>query len=62
MTALVGNTQDLYFGGDMNASLALTGQVAGRITEVDPVSKIISECATECIQILEQLSSKYSNA
>jgi len=61
MTALVGSTQDLYFGGDMNASLALTGQVAGRITEVEPVNKIISECAAECIQILEELSNKYSN-
>jgi enoyl-[acyl-carrier protein] reductase II len=62
MTALVGSTQDLYFGGDMNASLALTGQVAGRITEVQPVSKIISDCAEECLEILEQLAAKYSNA
>ncbi|MAU50041.1 MAG: nitronate monooxygenase [Actinobacteria bacterium] len=61
MTALIGTTQDLYFGGDMNASLALAGQVVGRIDEIQPVRKIISECAAECIQILEELSNKYSN-
>ena len=26
-----GNALDLYFGGDMEASIALSGQVAGRI-------------------------------
>jgi enoyl-[acyl-carrier protein] reductase II len=60
MTALIGTTQDLYFGGDMNASLALAGQVVGRIDEIQPVSQIISDCAEECLEILEQLSTKYS--
>jgi len=32
---------DLYFGGDMEASIALCGQVAGRIGEVQPVAVII---------------------
>ncbi len=32
---------DLYFGGDMEASIALTGQVAGRIDSVVPVRDII---------------------
>jgi enoyl-[acyl-carrier protein] reductase II len=35
--------QDLYFGGDMQASLANTGQVAGRIDSVRPVADIIHE-------------------
>ena len=60
MTALIGTTQELYFGGDMNASLALAGQVVGRIDEIQPVSQIISDCAEECLEILEQLSTKYS--
>ena len=30
---------DLYFGGDMEASIALSGQVAGRIDEVKPVGR-----------------------
>ncbi len=34
---------DLYFGGDMEASIALTGQVAGRIDSVKPVAEIIAE-------------------
>ncbi|CAN5554778.1 nitronate monooxygenase [soil metagenome] len=36
-----GNVLDLYFGGDMESALALSGQVAGRITEVLPVAEII---------------------
>jgi len=32
---------DLYFGGDMEASIALTGQVAGRIQSVVPVREIV---------------------
>jgi enoyl-[acyl-carrier protein] reductase II len=38
-----GNAQDLYFGGDMNAALALTGQVAGRIDAVRSVADVIAE-------------------
>ncbi len=34
---------DLYFGGDMEASIALTGQVMGRIDGVRPVREIIEE-------------------
>jgi enoyl-[acyl-carrier protein] reductase II len=33
--------QDLYFGGDMEASLANTGQVAGRIESVKPVADML---------------------
>jgi enoyl-[acyl-carrier protein] reductase II len=36
-----GRATDLYFGGDMEASIALTGQVAGRITDIRPVRDII---------------------
>ncbi|MEM9607653.1 MAG: nitronate monooxygenase [Actinomycetota bacterium] len=38
-----GSALDLYFGGDMEASIALTGQVAGRIEEVRPVADIIAD-------------------
>ena len=31
--ALFGNAMDLYFGGDMEAAIALSGQVAGRIDD-----------------------------
>ena len=50
------NVQDLYFGGDMEASAALTGQVAGRIEAVKPVAQIIKETMTEFYGIVTQLS------
>ena len=42
-----GRALDLYFGGDMEASVALTGQVAGRIDAVRPVADIIHETMRE---------------
>jgi len=39
--SVFGRTQELYFGGDMEAAIALTGQVAGRIESVEPVEAII---------------------
>lgn len=45
---------DLYFGGDMEASIALTGQVAGRIQSVVPVRDIIHSTVDEfCARIAE---------
>src|SRR5271170_1263372 len=41
------NALALYFGGDMEASIALSGQVAGRIDEVKPVARIITETLAE---------------
>ncbi len=34
-------TQQVYFGGDLEAGIALTGQVAGRIRDVAPVQDIV---------------------
>ncbi|MGA0863899.1 MAG: NAD(P)H-dependent flavin oxidoreductase [Ilumatobacteraceae bacterium] len=34
-------TQEVYFGGDLEAGIALTGQIAGRITDVRPVADIV---------------------
>ncbi|MSP77569.1 MAG: nitronate monooxygenase [Rhodospirillaceae bacterium] len=39
--SLFGNVRDVYFGGDMEASLALAGQTVGLIHEVLPVADII---------------------
>jgi enoyl-[acyl-carrier protein] reductase II len=50
---------DLYFGGDMNASVALTGQVAGRIESVRPVAEIIGEVAEEFFQVIDRLAGSY---
>lgn len=40
-------TQDVYFKGDLEAGIALTGQVAGRITGVRPVAEIFEETIEE---------------
>ncbi len=42
-----GRTRDLYFGGDLEAAIALTGQVAGRIESIAPVAEIIHDTVRE---------------
>jgi enoyl-[acyl-carrier protein] reductase II len=51
-----GNALKLYFGGDMEASIALAGQVAGRIHEVKPVAEIIRETVSEFERTVRTLS------
>ena len=48
-------TQDVYFGGDLEAGIALTGQVAGRIKEVKPVAQIFEETLEEYHRIVAGL-------
>jgi len=59
MTALVGKTMDLYFGGDMEAAVALSGQVAGRIESIEPVASILETCAADCLALLGKLAADY---
>ena len=40
-------TQEVYFGGDLEAGIALTGQVAGRIKQVRPIADILNETMDE---------------
>lgn len=49
------NTKDLYFGGNLEAGIALTGQVAGRITEVKPVAQIFEETLAEFGEVTGRL-------
>jgi enoyl-[acyl-carrier protein] reductase II len=49
-------TQQVYFGGDLEAGIALTGQVAGRITEVLPVQEILWGTVREFRERVEQLN------
>ena len=51
--------EELYFGGDMDAALALGGAVAGRIEAVEPVADVIASCAAECLEILRELGQTY---
>jgi enoyl-[acyl-carrier protein] reductase II len=43
---------DLYFGGNMEASFAFSGQVAGRINAIKPVADILRETVDECERAL----------
>ena len=54
-----GRAMDLYFGGDMNAAIALTGQVTGRIDAVRPVADIIRETAKEFFEVLDGMADSY---
>ena len=56
---LMMNAMALYFGGDMEAAIALSGQVAGRIDEIKPVAQIIQECADGCLAVLADLAARY---
>ena len=47
---------DLYFGGDMEASIALTGQVMGRIESVEPVESIIHSMVREFRDVRDRLA------
>lgn len=40
-------TQKVYFDGDLEAGIALTGQVAGRIKEVRPIAEILESTMDE---------------
>lgn len=51
-----GSAMDLYFGGDMEAALALTGQVAGRIESIRTVREIIWSTIDECRTIVKALA------
>jgi enoyl-[acyl-carrier protein] reductase II len=51
-----GDPQALYFGGDMNAAIALSGQVAGRIESIEPVARIIDDTIAEFAATVARLS------
>ena len=50
---------DLYFGGDMEAAIALSGQVAGRIDAVKPVRQIVDEIIAEFHSVMRDMAARY---
>ncbi len=50
------NALELYFGGDMEAAIALVGQVVGRIDSVKPVAEIIGDTMAEFTATLSRLA------
>ncbi|MFZ9540589.1 MAG: NAD(P)H-dependent flavin oxidoreductase, partial [Ilumatobacteraceae bacterium] len=49
--------QDLYFGGDLESSIALTGQVMGRIEGIKTVADIVEETIVVYRETIATLSS-----
>jgi enoyl-[acyl-carrier protein] reductase II len=47
--------QELYFGGDMEAAIPLSGQVVGRIDAVQPVAEVIQSTMTGFYESLGHL-------
>lgn len=56
-----GNAQDLYFGGDMEAAVPLSGQVAGRIDSIKPVAEIIQETRDGFFSTISSLTRQYQD-
>jgi enoyl-[acyl-carrier protein] reductase II len=54
------NALALYFGGDMEASIALSGQVAGRIDAIKPVADIIAETVAEFEATVRGMGQRYA--
>ena len=55
-----GTAQDLYFGGDMEAAIPLSGQVAGRIESIKPVDEILRETEQGFFETIKRLAAQYS--
>ena len=54
-----GDARALYFGGDMEAALALGGQVQGRIDAVRPVADILDDMVQEFHEVLAEQAKRY---
>jgi enoyl-[acyl-carrier protein] reductase II len=60
--ARFGDVAAVYFGGDLAAGIALTGQVAGRIGAVEPVATIIERTVAEFHDTVARLGTGGSGA
>jgi enoyl-[acyl-carrier protein] reductase II len=54
----LGGILDLYFGGDMEAAIAMAGQVIGRIDSVRPVAEILQDTMREFHEIIQGLATR----
>jgi enoyl-[acyl-carrier protein] reductase II len=51
--------QQLYFGGDMEAAVPLTGQVCGRIDAVEPVARIVEDTVAGFHAAVDAMTRRY---
>ena len=52
--------QELYFGGDMEAAIPLSGQVVGRIDAVKSAADIVQETMSGFYEAMDDLAARYS--
>ncbi|MGE2731844.1 NAD(P)H-dependent flavin oxidoreductase [Mycolicibacterium vaccae] len=57
---LLGRITDLHFEGDLDASVANTGQVSARITGLEPVAEIVRRTWTDAESALESARARIS--
>jgi enoyl-[acyl-carrier protein] reductase II len=51
----------LYFGGDMEAAIPLSGQVCGRIDAIKSAREIVDETMAGFHDIMRELSKQYAS-
>lgn len=51
---------ELYFGGDMEAAIPLSGQVVGRIDEVKSAADIVQDTINGFYEAVSELTARYS--
>jgi enoyl-[acyl-carrier protein] reductase II len=59
MAELAAGVRQVYFGGKLEAGVALSGQVAGRIDSVRPVAEIVADTVREFEATIRDLSRRY---
>ena len=60
MAELAAGVRQVYFGGELEAGVALSGQVAGRIDAVRPVAEIVEQTVREFSETVEGLAKRYA--
>ena len=53
--------QSLYFGGDMEAAIPLTGQVCGRIDSVLSAEQVVHSTMEEFHRVIKSLAAQYAS-
>jgi enoyl-[acyl-carrier protein] reductase II len=52
--------KELYFGGDMEAAIPLSGQVVGRIDAIKSAADVVQETMSGFYEVMDGLASRYS--
>lgn len=54
-----GDVADLYFGGNLEAAVPFSGQVAGRIEAIEPVRRILERTMEEFTVTMQEVAARY---